>query len=258
MKIYRKLLRNQKYRSYYALVRAIFKIKILRSKVRTYEGFIPHVAENTIFSNKRRIVKNNKKHPHPRAKYLLGIDMDQSCSKSDLLIENYIKYKKSKRNLNEIDVLSIGPRTEGEIFNIYSHGFTLNKIKAIDLISYSKLIDIGDMHDLPYEDNKFDLVILGWCIAYSDNKKIAIEEAIRVTRHGGTIAIGVSYSPKNNDEIIKNRGYLIGSKERLRSLKDILNLFTPTAIDQLEFGIDIAENHKHLPGQIVGLFRVKK
>ena len=29
-------------------------------------------------------------------------------------------------------------------------------------------------------------------------------------------------------------------------------------IDILEFGIDIPDNQKHMPGVIVGLFRVKK
>ena len=47
------------------------------------------------------------------------------------------------------------------------------------------------MHKFPYDKNTFDFVLMGWCQAYSDNKKKALEEAIRVTRQGGSIAIGV-------------------------------------------------------------------
>ena len=114
------------------------------------------------------------------------------------------------------------------------------------------------MHELPYDNSKFDFVMMGWCLAYSDNKRKALKEAVRVTRHGGTIAVGISYSPKNNDEIIKERGYLIGSDKRTKSLSDLVNLFDLEQIDQLEFGIDIPDNQKHMPGVIVGLFRVKK
>ena len=170
MNIFRKLLRNHKYRSYFALLRAIFIIKIIRRKVKEYNGNLKDVAENTIFSNKRRIVKNNKKHPHPRAKYFMGIDLDQSCIKSDLLIEGY-KSICDRNNISESDVLSIGPRTEGEIFNLYSHGFKFNKIRAIDLISYSKYIDIGICIIFHIENNTFDFVLMGWCLAYSDNKR---------------------------------------------------------------------------------------
>jgi len=257
MSIFRKFLRNHKYRSYFSLLRAIIFIKIFRRKVKEYNGNLKDVAENTIFSNKRRITKNNKIHPHPRAKYFMGIDLDQSCIKSDLLIEGY-KSICNRNFISESDVLSIGPRTEGEIFNLYSHGFQLNKIKAIDLISYSKYIDIGDMHKLPYEKNTFDFVLMGWCLAYSDNKKKALEEAIRVTRHGGSIAIGLSYSPKSNEEIINNRGYLIGSEERIRSLNDLVNLFEKGSIDKIQYGMDIPNDKKHIPGQIVGGFRVYK
>ena len=108
------------------------------------------------------------------------------------------------------------------------------------------------------EKNTFDFVLMGWCLAYSDNKKKALEEAIRVTRHGGSIAIGLSYSPKSNEEIINNRGYLIGSEERIRSLNDLVNLFEKGSIDKIQYGMDIPNDKKHIPGQIVGGFRVYK
>ena len=40
-----------------------------------------------------------------------------------------------------------------------SAGFDPANIRGLDLISYSSMVDVGDMHDLPYEDDSFDIVI---------------------------------------------------------------------------------------------------
>ena len=40
----------------------------------------------------------------------------------------------------------IGPRNEAEIFMLWSYGFKLENIVGLDLISYSPLIDLGDMY----------------------------------------------------------------------------------------------------------------
>jgi hypothetical protein len=63
------------------------------------------------------------------------------------------------------DVLVIGPRTESDLLLLASLGFSLSRIRGLDLISYSPLVDLGDMHELPYPADRFDVVICGWTSA---------------------------------------------------------------------------------------------
>ena len=125
----------------------------------------------------------------------------------------------------DADVLVIGPRTEGELLALLAHGFDRSSIRAIDLISYSPWVDLGDMHALPYRDRSFDAVVAGWVLAYSDDKKRAASEILRVSRPGAVIAVGVEWSPRSDDEFEREVGYVPGSRERLRSTDEILALF---------------------------------
>ena len=56
-------------------------------------------------------------------------------------------------------------------------------------MSYSDFIDVGDMHAMPYEDNSFDIVMLGWVLGYSSDPRTVASEAMRVCRPGGYIAV---------------------------------------------------------------------
>jgi SAM-dependent methyltransferase len=126
---------------------------------------------------------------------------------------------------NKQRLLSIGPRSEAEIFRIWAHGYKLANIRGLDLISYSPWIDLGDMHAMPYADSSFDVVLCGWVLAYSEKKKDAVLEIIRVLRPGGVAAIGVEYNRKSAEELIEEDGYLAGSRQRLTSTQAILDLF---------------------------------
>lgn len=86
-------------------------------------------------------------------------------------------------------VLTIGPRTEGEIFCLAAYGFKLRNIRGLDLISYSPYIDIGDMHNMPYADNSYDVVISSCVLVYSNAPQQACEEIMRVCKDGGLICI---------------------------------------------------------------------
>lgn len=130
-----------------------------------------------------------------------------------------------KNNLKKQKILIIGPRNEAEIFSFASRGYLLKNIKAIDLFSYSPLVEVMDMHNLNFEDNYFDIVYAGWVIAYSDNKLKAFSEMERVTKKGGLISLTAGISNKTNEEIIAERGYMIGSCKRLRNLNDLSDLF---------------------------------
>ena len=87
-------------------------------------------------------------------------------------------------------MLSIGPRSEAELLTVLAAGFDGCRIRALDLFSLSPWIDVGDMHDMAYADDSFDVVLIGWVLAYSKNPKQAVSEIIRVTRPGGYVSVG--------------------------------------------------------------------
>lgn len=154
-------------------------------------------------------------------------------------------------------VLSIGPRTEGELLNLVAHGFDPKCIRGVDLISYSPWVDLGDMHSLPYEDNRWDATMMGWVIAYSDDKQAAAREVIRVTRPGGVVAVGVEYCPLDNEGIERELGYLAGSAERLTSTAKILELFEPH-VGHVFFRHDPLPENMDRIGAICAIFSVAK
>jgi len=123
------------------------------------------------------------------------------------------------------DLLVVGPRTEGEILALIAHGFERRHIRALDLISYSPWVDRGDMHDMPYEDDSFDAVILGWVLAYSDDPGRAAAEVVRVLRPGGIVAVGVEWDARTNAEIEAEVGYVPGSDRRYLSTDEVLDVF---------------------------------
>ena len=103
------------------------------------------------------------------------------------------------RHLKRLKVLTIGPRNECEIFTLIAGGFLPKNITALDLISYSKFIDLGDMHAMPYDDDSFDVVLLPWVIGYSNDIKKAISETMRVAKPGAFIGVGGENNPNDKD-----------------------------------------------------------
>jgi SAM-dependent methyltransferase len=84
-------------------------------------------------------------------------------------------------------LLVLGPRYESEIFGYMGLGFRKRNISALDTFSYSKLITLGNIHNMPFESEEFDLVICGWTLAYSEDLSKAIDEIARVLKFGGIL-----------------------------------------------------------------------
>jgi SAM-dependent methyltransferase len=126
-------------------------------------------------------------------------------------------------------LLIIGPRNEHDLFSAIGHGFHRDRVRGLDLISYSPMIDLGDMHDTPYPDDSFDAVVVGWTLSYSREPRRFAEEMMRIVRDGGLIAIGVEYSTLTEEDSIALSGYSIQESEyldkRINSTADILELF---------------------------------
>jgi SAM-dependent methyltransferase len=125
-------------------------------------------------------------------------------------------------------ILVIGPRNEDDIMNLVGNGFKTNNIIGLDLISYSPFVEVGDMHNTRFTDSYFDIIICGWTLSYSNEPQKFADEALRIIRNKGIIAIGVEYSLLTNEQSINlHEGYDLrpNNFERINSLDQILNLF---------------------------------
>jgi SAM-dependent methyltransferase len=92
----------------------------------------------------------------------------------------------------QLKALCVGPRTEMELLSLVAQGFKPENIKGLDLFSYSPWIEVGNMHNMPYPDNSFDVVIAGWVLTYSADPERACREFLRVAANRGIIAIGAT------------------------------------------------------------------
>lgn len=227
-------LRHDGVRYWVARARFVYLAR-LRKKLATFDDSDPSIAAKTLEHN------------------LAGM-VDLAVSRSSQLIRPLSVIEAVKR---DGALLSVGPRTEGEILNLVAHGFDARHIRGLDLISYSPFIDLGDMHAMPYEADRFDTVILGWVLAYSETPDRAAREVVRVAKHGAVIAVGVEYNPLNEDEIRQRFGYTVGRRERVQSVDEILSWFGD-AVDVVYFRHDIAPERRGELGGIMTIFSLRK
>lgn len=225
------LLRVDLIRFWVAYVRYIWLVVILR-RMRTLEPESGNVGVNAVLHNMR------------------GLKKRLSVNRSSLLLYPLSALRISR----SAPILCIGPRAEGELLNAKGLGF--HNVRGLDLISYSPWVDLGDMHAMPYKDDSFGAVVMGWCIAYSDNRTKAAAEAMRVVKNGGIIAVGVEYSPVSAEQVSKKVGYQMCNQKKLCSVKEITDLFEPhvgTVLFQQD--VVIQENTKW---NMLVIFSVKK
>ena len=158
------------------------------------------------------------------------------------------------KNRSAMKVLCIGPRTEGEILNLFALGFSPENVSAVDLFTYSPWVDIGDMHELPYPDESFDLVLVGWVFAYSAAPEKAAAEITRVSKPGAYVSVGCEYHPLTLEEYRAQNNP--NEHMMFKTTADITNLFG-TAVGQICFRGEIAESEKGNIGNIITVFTLK-
>ncbi len=185
---------------------------------------------------------------------LLGLK-ETGGERTHQLIRPLVSIEKILRTQNKLTVLSIGPRTEAEIFNLWAYGFKLKNIKGLDILSYSKHIQVGDMHDMPFDSSSRDIVMAGWVIVYSDNPKKAAQEIVRVSKNNGTVAVTASYDNTPDLDVAESYGTV--NKKRFNSLDSIKEAFDGH-IDFIYFQQDIDPLFKNDIATATLIFRVKK
>lgn len=150
-------------------------------------------------------------------------DHESSLLRPKFLIEVLSNIHHIFQNRDSMKVLCVGPRTEVEFFMLLSEGFGPQNLTGLDLMSYSDFVDVGDMHHMPYGDNNFDIVFLGWVLTYSTDMQQVANECIRVAKPGGYVAIGVEAEPLPSDE--KLYGHSLGDAPQIQTTDEILELF---------------------------------
>lgn len=100
-------------------------------------------------------------------------------------IDFLVNYLGSTTRDTNKKILVLGPRYESELFGYQALGFRKKNIYALDTYSYSKKIITGNIHNLPFSDEFFDIIVCGWTLPYSNNIELAIDEISRSLKKGG-------------------------------------------------------------------------
>jgi len=163
-------------------------------------------------------------------------------------------------------ILVIGPRNEDDILNLVGNGFSSKNIIGLDLISYSPLIEVGDMHQTRFQDSYFDVIICGWTLSYSNKPEKFAQEAVRILKNKGVIGIGVEYSTLTDEQSMAvHGGYHLKPEglERINSTQQILNLFGGN-VDTVFFNHDAPNKISHGSSlnsnvsNVISVFSIKK
>lgn len=103
---------------------------------------------------------------------------------------NDLKKIVSELNKAQQEILSVGCRDILEIGAIKKR-FKSAKVTGIDLFSSSKEIVVGDMHNLPFSDSRFDSIVMVHSLEHSINPEKALLEAMRCLKIEGLLAIEI-------------------------------------------------------------------
>lgn len=231
---FHQLLQVDLIRYFVARIRFIYFVNI-KKQLRTYNLEKKEIASNTIMHN------------------LKGM--------TDLAVVRSLSLIKPVTSIDRVGldakVLAIGPRTEGELLSLVGYGFLPKNITGLDLISYSSWIDLGDMHQMPYQDNSFDVVIMGWVIAYSDEPKSAAKEVVRVCKNSAIVAVGVEYGGDEGKEQLKSLDYIPGAGRLTTNSDQILEYFGQS-VAEIYFSHSIEPDRIKQKGSVILVFSIKK
>ena len=185
-----------------------------------------------------------------------GIRMDKLIRPLSVL-ENVSKDSK---------ILVIGPRNEDDILNLVGHGFSAKNIIGLDLISYSPLIEVGDMHSTRFQNSFFDVIVCGWTLSYSNLPDKFAQEVMRIVKDKGVVAIGVEYSTLTEEQSLSlHGGYHLKPTnfDRINSTNQILSLFDGH-VREVFFNHDAPNRISHSDqiainvSNVVTIFSIKK
>jgi malonyl-CoA O-methyltransferase len=127
-------------------------------------------------------------------------DFDEAASKynkyaiaQDVILAKLIKMAE-KFIKQDSQILDIGCGT-----GRFAHQFINNEVTQFDLSlemleiakNGSKNLVQGDMHNLPFKDESYDVVVSSMALQWSDNLSQAIDEIFRVAKKSGKVIIAI-------------------------------------------------------------------
>lgn len=175
-------------------------------------------------------------------------------NRPDLISNVLTSLNEVRQNASRMRVLSVGARTEAEIFSLVNAGFRLPNIECIDLFSYSPLIKIGDIHNIQYPNDSFDIVLCGWVLEFCSDFEAACEELKRVCKPNGYIAIGGMHHPSSIDLTEYNRRKHHEDRVWYCSIDNIKRSFSVSDADFV-FKSDIEERDLDKRGDVLAIFK---
>ena len=105
------------------------------------------------------------------------------------IMATYAAMAKHTKLENKIQVLTIGPRSEYEVFSLIA--CLDSPVSAIDIFSYSDYIARCDLMDLS-TDQKWDIIVMGFVLPYLKSPRVAIQHVLKCLKPGGHLIIGSS------------------------------------------------------------------
>jgi SAM-dependent methyltransferase len=199
-------------------------------------------------SDDKDLIENTVEHN------LQALKQATALARPDILIRPITSTNRFRVDEANMKVLTIGPRTEAEVFSLMAAGFAPQNITGLDLISYSPFVELGDMHAMPYCNDSFDVIILGWVLGYSQNVKKAVSEIIRVAKPGAYIAIGHENDPTPREVLDEQRGFSLKGTDFSTS-EEILELFDGH-VDAVTFREDVPPGMSDQVCHVMAVFRL--
>ena len=95
-------------------------------------------------------------------------------------------------------LLIVGPRNVQELYMAWLYGFSWNNIYSIDLYSGHPKIVVMDMHNLKFNDETFDCVVMSNTLAYANDTERVIKEVSRILKKDGIFTFGATYEPDDS------------------------------------------------------------
>lgn len=119
-------------------------------------------------------------------------------------------------------ILVIGPRYEPELLMAEGLGWEKEGIRGLDTFSYSRWVDVGDMHDMPYSDDSTGAIVCGWTLSYSSRPDVAAREMQRVLRPGGYLVVSMQKIGAEYKDVLPT---VLAGSERIQTLAQLDVLF---------------------------------
>lgn len=182
---------------------------------------------------------------------------DDLSRRPDLIAQPLSCLNRVRQNAGRMKVLSIGARTEAELFSLVNAGFHIDNITCVDLFSYSPHIRIGDVNQLGFADDAFDVVVCGWVLEFCNDIPRACGEILRVAKPGGYVCIGGMHHPVSSDMAAYNRLKLHDDRVWFCSIDAIRTAFGVSE-GAFVFKSDIDEQDLDKRGEVVAIFQAEK